>query len=93
MFAIIVCLGISCMLVVVRIQLARLAHHPFRSILLHPIGAVLVLGISLESIFRYATDQLQWKGRRLVRPKQSSHKQMEFHMASLEKTQIQGVER
>jgi chlorobactene glucosyltransferase len=55
-------------LLLARLELAALTEQPATSILWHPLGTLLVLGIALESLLRTFSNQLHWKGRRLLRP-------------------------
>ncbi|TNE44648.1 MAG: glycosyltransferase [Deltaproteobacteria bacterium] len=56
------------MLLGVRVLLAYVAGHPTSSVLLHPIGSVLLMAVGVESFWRTLTRRLSWKERTLVRP-------------------------
>lgn len=51
-----------------RLELAWIARHPLRSVLLHPVGTLLLLALLFDSIVRYYRGSLVWKARTLTAP-------------------------
>lgn len=58
------------LLLALRVCGALLFHHGLRSVLLHPIGSLLLAGIALGSYAASRRGRLRWKGRRIAQASQ-----------------------